>query len=99
MLAAEVKEKFRKKLRNGEPDGEIREQMRAAGYTNGEIDEVFKPANRGMGPWYIFCTTVSLFTGIILFGKEPAGISPLCFSLSVFCIYKYIRLAYTKIKE
>ncbi len=99
MLTAEIKEQFRKKLRSGEPDGEIREQMRAAGYTSGEIDEVFKPVHRDMGPWYIFCTIVSLFTSIILFGKEPAGFSPLCFALSIFCVYKYIKLVYGKTKD
>jgi hypothetical protein len=33
MLTTEIKEKYRKRLRNGEPDGEIREQMQSAGYS------------------------------------------------------------------
>jgi hypothetical protein len=99
MLTAEIKKKYRKKLRNGEPDGEIRQQMQSAGYTSEEIEEVFEPVTRGMGPWYVFCTIVSLLTGIILFGKEPIGFSPVCFVLSVFCIYKYISLEYKGNKE
>jgi hypothetical protein len=99
MLTAEIKQKFRKKLRNGEPDGEIRQQMQAAGYTKDEIDEVFKPVTRDMGPWYIFCTLISLLAGSILFGKEPAGFSPVCFLLSAFSIYKYISQVFGKTKD
>jgi hypothetical protein len=99
MLTTEIKEKFRKKLRNGEPDGEIRQQMQSAGYTKEEIDEVFTPVTRDMSPWFIFCTIISLLAGIILFGKEPAGLSPVCFLLSAFCVYKYISLVYGNTKE
>jgi hypothetical protein len=99
MLTTEIKEKFRKKLRSGEPDGEIRQQMQSAGYTNEEIDEVFKPVTRDMGPWYIFCTLISLLTGIILLGKEPVGFSPVCFLLSAFCVYKYISLVYGNTRD
>jgi uncharacterized membrane protein HdeD (DUF308 family) len=52
-----------------------------------------------MGPWFIFCTIISLLAGIILFGKEPAGLSPVCFLLSAFCVYKYISLVYGKTKD
>jgi hypothetical protein len=99
MLTTEIKDKYRKRLRNGEPDGEIREQMQAAGYTREEIDEVFKPVTRDMGPWFIFCTLITLLAGIILFGKEPAGMSPACFLLSAFSVYKYIRHGYDGTKS
>jgi hypothetical protein len=99
MFTTEIKEKFRKKLRNGEPDGEIRQQLQSAGYTKEEIDEVFKPVTRDMGLWFIFCFIISLLAGIILFGKEPAGMSPVCFLLSAFSVYKYIRHVYNGTKS
>jgi hypothetical protein len=101
MLTTEIKEKYRKLLRKGEPDGEIRQQMQSAGYTKEEIDEVFIPVTRDMGPWFIFCAIISLLAGIILFGKEPAGFAPICFLLAAFSVYRYIRHVYdgTKPKE
>jgi hypothetical protein len=93
MLTEEKRKKFKRMLRNGEPDGEIKQRMQSKGYTQAEIDEVFAPVEKNTGIWFIISTVVSLLSGMILFNKEPAGLSLLSFLISAFCLYQVISYA------
>ena len=91
MLKAEIKDKFRKKLRNGEPDGEIREQMQSEGYTKEEIDEVFACApEKSMAIWYVVGIVVTFLYGIIMFKKESGLLALLSFFMSAVCIQQFV---------
>jgi hypothetical protein len=93
MLTTEVKEKFRKSLRKGEPDGEIRQQMESAGYTTEEIDEVFASVpEKSMGIWFIIGMLATFVYGFILFKKESGLLSLLSFFMSAICLQQFISL-------
>lgn len=48
-------------LKNGEPEGEIREKLKKEGYSDEEIQQVFPPHKYDMRNWYlIFAILISL---------------------------------------
>jgi hypothetical protein len=54
-------------LKNGEPEGEIREKLKQEGYTDEEIQQVFPPHKYDMRNWYlVFAVLISLLGFYIL---------------------------------
>jgi hypothetical protein len=53
---------IKKKLQNGEPEGEIREQLKKEGFTDEEISKAFVPHQFDMRLWYlVFGVLVSVY--------------------------------------
>jgi hypothetical protein len=83
--------KYKKQVRSGLPEGEVKQQMLAEGFTEEDIQQVFAPVTeRDMQSWYILSTLISLFFGIGLINKQPILFSPFCFLLAAFCVYNLI---------
>lgn len=55
---------IKKALRNGEPEGEIRERLKKEGYPQEEINKVFLPHKYDMRSWYLFFGIIVLLYGI-----------------------------------
>ncbi len=51
-------------LKNGEPEGEVREKLKLEGYTEEEIQQVFKPHNYDMRSWYLVFAILITLAGI-----------------------------------
>ena len=54
-------------LRQGVPDGEIRETLKDQGYSKEEINTVFKPHHYDMRSWYLFFGIIVCLVGLYLF--------------------------------
>lgn len=53
---------IKKRLRNGKPEGEIKEELRKEGYTDEEISKAFLAHHYDMRMWYlIFAIAISLY--------------------------------------
>ncbi len=51
-------------LKNGEPEGEVREKLKQEGYTEEEIQQVFKPHKYDMRSWYLVFAILITLAGI-----------------------------------
>ncbi len=61
MIPEEKISLIRRLLKKGEPEGEIREQLKQEGYSEKEIQEAFKPHQYDMRSWYLlFAILISL---------------------------------------
>jgi hypothetical protein len=53
MLTEDKIKAVKKQLRSGEPEGEIKNNLRNEGYTEEEIKQIFAPHNYDMSSWYL----------------------------------------------
>lgn len=51
-------------LKNGEPEGEIREKLKQEGYTEEDIQQVFPPHKYDMRNWYLVFAVLITIAGI-----------------------------------
>ncbi len=62
---------IKSKLKNGEPEGEIKEQLRKEGYSEDEIRKAFLAHHYNMRSWYLFFgIAVTLFGGYKVLQQE-----------------------------
>ncbi|HTB51334.1 MAG TPA: hypothetical protein VK718_01060 [Ferruginibacter sp.] len=66
MIPQEKIDSFRKDLRRGLPDGELRRQLEEEGYSKEDIAKVFEPRKYDMGYWYLVSGIVVLIVGLYL---------------------------------
>jgi hypothetical protein len=86
MISDEKMQEIKKALRKGEPEGEVREQLKREGFSEEDIRSVFKPHHYDMRSWYlIFGTLVSLAGVVILFRTN--GFLVLILGLLLFYAY------------
>lgn len=86
MISKESITKFQLLLQKGEPDGEIREQMKREGYSDEDISKVFVPHRYDMRSWYLTFAIVITVSGIILFSKT-GGLLILILGALLFLAY------------
>lgn len=55
---------IKKRLRNGEPEGEIREELKREGFTQEQIDLVFQPHRYDMRSWYLVSSIILILVGV-----------------------------------
>ncbi len=67
MITPEKIKAIKKQLRRGEPEGEIKEQMKVAGYSDDEIAQAFIPHPYDMRAWYLTFAILLLLLGVIVF--------------------------------
>jgi hypothetical protein len=88
MITKEKINGIKRKLKKGEPQGEIKEQLRSEGYSEEDIDKVFLPHIYDMRSWYLsFGVIISCF-GIFLWAKNG---SLLILILGLLLLGAYLR--------
>lgn len=86
MITEEKIKKARRKLRSGEPEGEIRNELRKEGYSEEDIEKIFVPHNPDMRSWYLFFAIIFLLVGIYMI-MAWGNILFLLFSVAMFYVY------------
>jgi hypothetical protein len=89
-MLEEEKEKIRKKVRNGFPEGEIKNQLRNEGLTEEEIREIFTAPKADMKSWYLVSAILVLILAVYVVVKTGL-ISLLFFGLSGLLFYEYFK--------
>lgn len=88
MISEEQIQFYRKQLKNGMPDGELKEQLKREGLTKEEVDAVFKPHHYDMRAWYlVFGVLITLF-GFYVY-LQTGGILILILGSLLFVAYYY----------
>lgn len=64
MIPEEKIRMYRHLLKNGEPEGEIKEKMKREGYTHEDIQQVFRPHQYDMRSWYLFFGVLTTMAGL-----------------------------------
>ncbi len=79
---------IKSKLKKGEPEGEIKEQLRQEGYSEDEIRKAFLAHHYDMRSWYLFFgIAVTLFGVYKLFMQEGL----LFLILGAVLLYTYVQ--------
>jgi hypothetical protein len=86
MISNEKIQEMHRALKKGEPEGEIREQLKKEGYSEEDIRSVFKPHSYDMRSWYLFFGTVISLAGIYIL-VETGGFLILILGLLLFYAY------------
>jgi hypothetical protein len=82
MISEEKIKKERKRLRRGEPEGEIRNALRKEGYSEEDIDKIFVPyQSESMRSWYLVFGIVSLIAAIWFFSMWLVAASTILLSM------------------
>jgi hypothetical protein len=88
MITEEKIREIRKLLKRGEPEGELKEKLKKEGFTNEDIQSVFRPHHYDMRSWYLFFgITVSLAGFYLLL--RTGGILILILGALLFVAYYY----------
>lgn len=88
MITEEKIKEIKKLLRRGEPEGEIREQLKKEGFTNEEINTIFRPHHYDMRSWYLFFGISVSLTGFYLLLKT-GGLLILILGALLFVAYYF----------
>lgn len=88
MITEEKIKEIKKLLKRGEPEGEIREKLKEEGFTNEDIQTVFKPHHYDMRSWYLFFGITVFLVGFYLFLKT-GGLLILILGAVLFVAYYY----------
>ena len=89
-MQEEEKEKIRRKLRNGFPEGEIKNDLRNKGLTEEEIREVFTAPKTDKRSLYLVSAILVLILAIYVVARTGL-ISLLFFGLSGLLFYEYFK--------
>jgi hypothetical protein len=78
---------IKKLLKNGEPEGEIKEQLKKEGFSDEEIAKAFSPHHYDMRLWYLVSGLLISSLGLYLFLMSGA-LTVLCCGIGVlFAFY------------
>jgi hypothetical protein len=86
MITEEKIKNARRKLRSGEPEGEIRNGLRKEGYSEEDMEKIFVSHNSDMRSWYLFFAIIFLLVGIYMI-MASGNILFLLFSVAMFYVY------------
>ncbi len=81
MLTEEKIRQVKKELRSGVPQGEIKNQLLSEGYSDEEINRLFKPHQYDMRSWYLIFSIVFFIAGIFFFSLFLVAASAVMFSV------------------
>lgn len=82
MITEEKIKAIRKAVSNGKPEGEIKQELLAEGYSNEDIAKAFAPADMDMRGWYL-----SFAVLFLLLGLYKMIVLLLIFSALLFMVY------------
>ena len=97
MNPEKIKE-IKKLLRQGIPEGEIREDLKQEGYSDEDVNAVFKPHHYDMRSWYLFFGIVITVIGLYLFFTNR-GMLILILGMLLFVAYYYEIKRLAKLKK
>jgi hypothetical protein len=86
MITEEKIKQVRKKLRSGEPEGELKNRLREEGYTTEDLEEIFTAHRPDMRSWYLFFAVLFFLIGIYTI-MANGYILFLLFSAAMFYVY------------
>ncbi len=86
MITAEKIKAIQKRLRSGEPQGEIKNEMSAAGYSEEDIKKVFVPHKPAMRSWYLISSIIFFTVGVYLLITGGSFLF-LVFSAAMYSVY------------
>ena len=89
-MTEEEKAKIRKQLKNGFPEGEIKNELSKQGLTEEEIKEIFTVQKGDMRSWYLISAILVLILALYIVSKTGM-ISLLFFGLSGLLFYEYYK--------
>jgi hypothetical protein len=89
-MTDEEKEKIRRKIRNGYPEGEIKNQLRNEGLTGEEIREILTAPKTDKRSLHLVSAIMLLLLAVYLV-IQTGLISLLFFGLSGLLFYEYFR--------
>lgn len=88
MITAEKIKLVRKQLRSGVPEGEIKNELLAQGYTEEDMDKVFVAYRPDMRSWCLFFAILFSLIGIYQV-MVNTGILFLLFAAAMFAAYYF----------
>ncbi len=86
MITEEQIKKFKKIVQEGEPEGELIERLRGEGYSQEDINKIFRPHAYDMRSWYLTFAIIFLLIGFYLM-IENGSLLFLVFSGLMFLVY------------
>lgn len=89
-MTEEEKDKIRKQLKKGFPEGEIKNELSKQGLTEEEIKEIFTVQKGDMRSWYLIAAILVLILALYVVSKTGM-ISLLFFGLSGLLFYEYYK--------
>ena len=97
MLTEQKIKQVRKQLRSGVPQGEIKNELLAEGYSEADLEIIFKPHRPDMRSWYLVFAIVFFLVG---FYNLITGSSYLflIFAAAMFAVYYAERRRVKKTK-
>ena len=88
MITEEKIREVHKKLKRGEPEGEIKEAMLREGYTTDDIARAFAPHKYDMRTWYLVFGCVFFLVGLWMISNRRSLFG---FGTSAFLFIQYYR--------
>lgn len=86
MITDDKIKEIRKSLRSGIPEGEVKHELMAQGFTEEEIKQAFAPTKYDMRSWYLVFAIIFVLIGIWLLLKNNS-IWFLIFAIAMFYVY------------
>lgn len=86
MITQEKINEVRKMLREGEPQGELVEKLKAEGYSEDDISKIFTAHGYDMRSWYLTFAVIFLLIGLYLMIAKSVLLM-LAFSVLMFLMY------------
>jgi hypothetical protein len=87
-MTEEKTREIKKQLREGVPEGEIKESLKKEGYSKEDIEALFKPHPYDMRWWYLFFGVAICLIGFYLYLKT-GGLLILILGSLLFVAYYY----------
>lgn len=91
MIPDEKIKEIRKWLKKGEPEGEIKEQLQKEGYSEEEINQIFKAHRYDMRLWYLIFGIVISAWGVIEFTKTNSLLILILGGALFFAYYREVE--------
>lgn len=87
MITEEKIKEIKKQIRNGIPEGEIKNEMMSQGFSDDDIKKVFAPHKYDMRSWYLTFAMIFLLLGMYKLVQQ-SSILFLLFSAGIFYAYR-----------
>ena len=81
MITEERIRQIRKRLKRGEPEGELKSELRREGYTEADMAKIFVAHKPDMQSWYLFFGIIFFIAGVWIFSLLLIAASAILFSL------------------
>ncbi|MBK8611431.1 MAG: hypothetical protein IPL84_16210 [Chitinophagaceae bacterium] len=86
MITEEKIKSVQKQLRRGEPQGEIKNELRREGYSEEDIEMVFVAHKPDMRSWYLVCSIIFFVVGACLLVTQGSFLF-LVFAAAMYSVY------------